>query len=65
MASNPLVAVRPFAEPQPSRRVALAWRVTYPRSGALDGLRRAIFDSELPGARPVGRVSMPEVATRA
>lgn len=52
---NPLVAVRPFAEPQPSRRVALAWRVTYPRSGAIDVLRRAILDSELPGVTPVGR----------
>ena len=65
MAANPLVAVRPFAEPQPSRRVALAWRVTYPRSGAIDVLRRAIFDSELPGVKPVGRVSMPEAVARA
>ncbi len=52
---NPLVAVRPFSDPQPSRRVALAWRVTYPRSGAIDVLRRAILDSELPGVKVVGR----------
>ena len=52
---NPLVAVRPFSDPQPSRRVALAWRVTYPRSGAIDVLRRAILDSALPGVTVVGR----------
>ena len=51
---NPMVAVRPFAQPEPSRRVALAWRVTYPRSGAIDILRTAIFESNLPGVRPVG-----------
>lgn len=52
---NALVAVRPFSDPEPSRRVALAWRVTYPRSGAIDVLRAAIIDSSLPGVRPVGR----------
>ncbi|MFV8825879.1 hydrogen peroxide-inducible genes activator [Thauera sp. WH-2] len=52
---NPLVSVRPFSDPQPSRRVALAWRVTYPRSGAIDVLRTAILDSGLPGVKPVGR----------
>ena len=52
---NPLVAVRPFSQPEPSRRVALAWRVTYPRSGAIDVLRAAILDSALPGVTPVGR----------
>ena len=46
---NPLLAVRPFADPQPSRKVALAWRVTYPRGGAIDVLTRAIRDSALPG----------------
>lgn len=58
---NPLVAVRPFSQPEPSRRVALAWRVTYPRSGAIDILRTAIFESELPGVRPVGRLPAFEV----
>lgn len=51
---SPLITVRPFAEPQPSRRVALAWRVTYPRNGAIDVLRAAILDSALPGVHPVG-----------
>lgn len=52
---NSLVAVRPFAEPQPYRRVAMAWRVTYPRGGAIDTLRAALLDCDLPGTRPVAR----------
>jgi LysR family hydrogen peroxide-inducible transcriptional activator len=51
---NPLIAVRPFAEPQPVRRIALAWRVTYPRSGAIDVVRTAVLESALPGVRAVG-----------
>jgi len=54
-AHNSLVAVRPFTQPEPSRRVALAWRVTYPRSGAVDALRTAILESQLPGVKPVRR----------
>ena len=53
-ATNTLLAVRPFADPEPSRRIALAWRVTYPRSGAIDVIRAAILGSHLPGVRPVG-----------
>lgn len=52
-ANNPLVVVRPFVHPEPARRIALAWRVTYPRSGVVDLLRTAIVDSCLPGVRPV------------
>ncbi len=50
---NGLVAVRPFSEPEPVRRIALAWRVTYPRNGAIDILRNAIFESKLPGVKPL------------
>lgn len=60
--NNALVAVRPFAEPQPTRRVALAWRVTYPRSGAIDVLRLAIHECDLPGVRLVGRTPVEEAA---
>ncbi|THF64540.1 hydrogen peroxide-inducible genes activator [Pseudothauera nasutitermitis] len=59
---NPLIAVRPFSEPEPARRVALAWRVTYPRSGAIDVLRTAILECGLPGVRPIGRAPLPEAA---
>jgi LysR family hydrogen peroxide-inducible transcriptional activator len=60
--NNPLLAVRPFTVPEPSRRVALAWRVTYPRSGAIDVLRTAVMESELPGVRPVGRMPARDTA---
>jgi LysR family transcriptional regulator, hydrogen peroxide-inducible genes activator len=50
-----LVAVRPFSPPEPSRRIAMVWRVTYPRGGALDVLRQAILESPLPGVRPIAR----------
>ncbi|NLF54909.1 MAG: LysR family transcriptional regulator [Thauera phenolivorans] len=59
---SPLVEIRPFSPPEPVRRVALAWRVTYPRSGAIDILRAAIMDSELPGVRRVGRAPQLETA---
>ncbi len=61
MAQNALVAVRPFSDPQPTRRVALAWRVTYPRSGAIDALRQSILESALPGVVPVGPTPIPRV----
>lgn len=51
---NPLIAVRPFAAPEPVRRVALAWRVTYPRNGAIDVVRTAVLESALPGVKAVG-----------
>jgi LysR family hydrogen peroxide-inducible transcriptional activator len=59
-----LVVVRPFADPAPSRRVALAWRVTYPRNEAIDLLRAAILDSALPGVHPLDplRARPPEMA---
>jgi len=49
VASQKLVAVRHFSAPEPSRRVALAWRVTYPRTKVIDLLRSAILDSHPPG----------------
>ncbi|MFA9439890.1 hydrogen peroxide-inducible genes activator [Uliginosibacterium sp. sgz301328] len=52
--ANDLVSVRRFAAPEPSRRVALAWRVTYPRTKVIDLLRACILESELPGVTPVG-----------
>lgn len=54
--SSTLVDVRPFAAPEPFRTVALAWRVTYPRNGIIDVLRRAMDEAGLPGVRRVGRV---------
>jgi LysR family hydrogen peroxide-inducible transcriptional activator len=54
-----LLAVRRFEEPVPSRRVALAWRTSFPRPQAIEALRRAVLDTGLscvefiqPGRRP-------------
>lgn len=48
-----LLATRRFAEPEPQRRVALAWRTSFPRPAAIEALRQAILDSGLSGIRPV------------
>lgn len=49
--ANDLISIRPFAKPVPSRRVALAWRKSFPRPRAIDALRRAILACELPQVR--------------
>jgi len=60
--NNSLMAIRPFAQPEPMRRVVLAWRATYSRAEVVDTLRKAILDSHLPGVRPVGSVPVREKA---
>jgi LysR family hydrogen peroxide-inducible transcriptional activator len=50
---DPLLRVRPFVDPQPSRRVALVWRATYPRYRAIDVVRKALLDCRLPGTKPI------------
>jgi LysR family hydrogen peroxide-inducible transcriptional activator len=46
---NRLTAVRPFASPVPSRRVALAWRRSFPRPKAVEAVRQAILACKLSG----------------
>lgn len=48
-AENRLTAVRPFVQPTPSRRVALAWRRSFPRPRAVELVRQAILACKLPG----------------
>ena len=50
---DPLLRVRPFIEPTPTRRIALVWRSSFPRHQAIDLLRRALLDCKLPGTRAV------------
>jgi LysR family hydrogen peroxide-inducible transcriptional activator len=50
-AANDLISVRPFAKPVPERRVALAWRRSYPRPQAVEALRQAILACDLPQVR--------------
>lgn len=46
---DPLVVARPFAPKAPSRRVALAWRRTFPRTKAIVALRDAILSCPMRG----------------
>jgi LysR family hydrogen peroxide-inducible transcriptional activator len=46
---NKLVAIRPFAPPVPNRRVALAWRRSFPRPRAVEAVREAILACKLAG----------------
>lgn len=52
-AKDPLLRVRPFDDPPPTRRVALVWRASYPRFRAIDVLHRALLDCRLPGTKPI------------
>lgn len=48
-----LMAIRPFAEPTPKRRVVLAWRVSFPRPQAIDAIRDAILAAPPAGVLPL------------
>ena len=47
--ADSLLRVKPFQGQAPQRRVALAWRRSFPRQAAADILRQAIRACELPG----------------
>jgi LysR family transcriptional regulator, hydrogen peroxide-inducible genes activator len=47
--SEQLVCVRPFAGASPQRRVALAWRKSFPRMDTVSALASAIHTAALPG----------------
>ncbi|MDO9601416.1 MAG: LysR substrate-binding domain-containing protein [Rhodocyclaceae bacterium] len=51
--TDPLLRVKPFAEPTPVRRVGMLWRASFPRHQAIDLLRRALLDCKLPGTKPI------------
>ncbi|OHC63332.1 MAG: LysR family transcriptional regulator [Rhodocyclales bacterium GWA2_65_20] len=53
--TDALLRVRAFAAPQPSRRIGLAWRASFPRHQAIDLLRQALLDCRLPGTSVVRR----------
>jgi len=48
-----LTVIRPFVDP-PRRRVALAWRVSFPRPQAIEALRQAIRACALDGVTHLG-----------
>ncbi|HEX4927444.1 MAG TPA: LysR substrate-binding domain-containing protein [Burkholderiales bacterium] len=43
-----LIRILPFSRPVPTRRVALAWRRSFPRPEAIEALRKAILACNLP-----------------
>ena len=47
-AEKKLLAIKPFAPPAPTRRVALAWRQSFPRTAAIEAVRQAILASHIP-----------------
>jgi LysR family hydrogen peroxide-inducible transcriptional activator len=48
-ADTKLTAMKNFAAPEPSRRIALAWRRSFPRVRALQAVREALLACKLPG----------------
>jgi LysR family hydrogen peroxide-inducible transcriptional activator len=50
-ANDRLLRVKPFTEPTPTRRVGLVWRTSFPRHKAIDLLRQALLDCQLPGTQ--------------
>jgi LysR family hydrogen peroxide-inducible transcriptional activator len=50
-AQSPLIAVREFVAPVPSRRIALAWRASFPRPRAIEAVRQAVLAAKLPGVK--------------
>jgi LysR family hydrogen peroxide-inducible transcriptional activator len=53
--NDPLLRVKPFVEPTPTRRVGIVWRASFPRHQAIDLLRKTLLDCRLPGTRAIGR----------
>ena len=49
--NDPLLRVRNFTQPEPSRRVGMVWRTSFPRHQVIDLLRRTLLDCKLPGTR--------------
>jgi LysR family hydrogen peroxide-inducible transcriptional activator len=51
--NDPLLRVIPFSDPQPTRRVGLVWRASFPRHAAVEVIRQALLNARLPGTTPV------------
>jgi LysR family hydrogen peroxide-inducible transcriptional activator len=48
-ADTKLTAMKNFTAPEPSRRIALAWRKSFPRLRAVQAMREALLACKLPG----------------
>ncbi len=52
---DPLLRVLPFSPPDPTRRVGLAWRTSFPRLKVVALLQQAMLDCGLPGTQAIKR----------
>ena len=50
---DPLLRVKHFVKPSPTRRVGLVWRSSFPRHKAIDVMRQSVLDCRLPGTRAI------------
>jgi len=50
---NRMLTFRPFTSPAPMRRVALAWRKSFPRREAIEIVRQSILNANLSGIYPL------------
>ena len=50
-ADTKLTAMKNFAAPEPTRRIALAWRKSFPRTRAVQAVREALLGCKLPGVK--------------
>jgi LysR family transcriptional regulator, hydrogen peroxide-inducible genes activator len=50
-ADTKLTAMKNFTAPEPSRRIALAWRKSFPRVRAVQAVRDALLGCKLPGVK--------------
>ena len=48
-ADTKLTTMKNFASPEPTRRIALAWRKSFPRARAVQAVREALLACKLPG----------------
>jgi len=53
--TDPLLRVKSFVDPQPTRRVGLVWRASYPRHAAVEVVRQVLLDAKLPGTTAIKR----------
>lgn len=54
--SQRLLSIRRFSNPVPTRTVALAWRVSFPRPKVIDVISKAIYDCNLSCVKPVKKI---------
>ena len=55
---NQLLTVIPFEQPIPSRRIALAWRKSFPRTQTIEALTAAAAHTQLHGSRPIPQATL-------